>query len=133
MGTMKLHHWTAILLTLWMLGCQAPAPAPATQPAPVAAATTDDLERIRASYKSQNPGVDVGVVDDVLPAENLAQVNEVNVADFKEGDTVCFIDSATNPLVCGQIQRITDGHLHVKYEAPTGDRRADEGRPGGGV
>jgi hypothetical protein len=118
---MKLHHWTTILLTVCVFGCQAPAPTP--QPAP-AVATMDDLARIRASYKSQNPNVDVGMVDDVLTEKNLAQVNEVNAADFKEGDTVCFIDVATNPIVCGQVVRIVDGHLDVKYEVPSGDHRA---------
>ena len=118
---MKVHHWLAILVTLGMLGCQTAAPT--TRPAP-SAATNEQIQSIRASYKAQNPNLEVGVVDDVLASENLAAISDLPVQSCKTGDTVCFIDSATNPLVCGQIVRITDTQVHVKYENPSGDRRA---------
>src|SRR3954468_14743478 len=120
-SNMKLQHWMAVLLTLWILGCQTPPPA--TQPAP-REASLEDIQRIRAAYKAQDPAVDVGVVDDVLAAENLASVSEVNVANFKNGDIVCFVDGTTSPLVCGQVVRVTETQVHVKYENPAPDRRA---------
>jgi hypothetical protein len=118
---MKMQHWMAVLVTLWILGCQAPAPT--TQPMPEFA-SSEQVERIRQAYKAQNPNIIVGVVEDVLPAENLAAIGDVNVQAFKEGETVCFVDSTTAPLVCGKVVRITDAQLHVKFENPTGDHRA---------
>src|SRR5437016_11638655 len=88
---MKLQHWMAIVVTLLVFGCRAPAPT--TQPAP-ALAGPEEIQRIRASYKAQDPNVEVGVVEDVLDSENLALVGDINLANYKEGGTVCFIDSA---------------------------------------
>ncbi len=123
----------AIIVPLLIIGCQAPAPAPATQPMPVAAGP-EQIQSIRAAYQKQSPNVEVGVVEDVLMSANLASVDEVNVANFKIGDRVCFVDSTTAPLVCGKIVRITDAQLHVQYETPAaGKPCADEGRSGGGV
>lgn len=118
---MKWQHWFGLFLTLSIIGCQAPAPT--TQPAPTVAGP-EEIERIRASYKAQNPHVDVGVVQDVLPAENLAAVGDVNVANYKNGDVVCFIDATTAPLVCGQVVRVTENQVHVKYEDPVTGKRA---------
>ena len=80
--------------------------------------------RFRKSFKQQNPNVEVGVVQEVLPAERLAAMGDVDLALFHPGDIVCFIDSTTAPLVCGKVVRITDTQVHVKYETPAADRRA---------
>ena len=119
---MKIHHWLSVMITLGMLGCQSQAPS--TQPAAPGPASVEQVQSIRASYKAQNPNIEVGVVDDVLAPKNLAAVSDVALNDLKPGDVVCFIDSATNPLVCGKIVRITEDQVHVKYENPTADRRA---------
>jgi hypothetical protein len=119
---MKLHHWMAIALTLWTLGCQT-TPPPATQPAPMGA-TAEQIQAMRAAYKAQNPAIEVGVVEDTLPSENRAQVSDVDASKFKEGNTVCFVDGSGSPLVCGSIVAITNGHLHVKYEQPSEGHRA---------
>jgi hypothetical protein len=118
---MKLQPWIALVFTLSLVGCQAPAPT--TQPAPTIA-TADQLERIRATYKQQNPKVDVGVVQDVLPDKSLAAVGDVDVTTFKNGDIVCFVDVNIQPLCCGQVVRITEHQVHVKYEAPGDGHRA---------
>src|SRR3954464_2939127 len=123
---MKLHHriTLAIALSITALllpGCQAPAP---TSRPSFVAASSEDARRIRASYQQQNPAVEVGVVVDTLPSENLAAIGEVDVSKFKPDDVVCFIDASTAPLVCGKVVRVTDDQVHVKYEAPEGARRA---------
>src|SRR3954451_2463175 len=118
---MKLHHRITLVIALLMAGCQAPAPT--SQPSFIAA-SSDDARRIRASYQQQNPAVEVGLVVDTLPSENLAAIGDVDVSKFKPNDTVCFIDSSTAPLVCGKVVRVTDDQVHVKYEDPQGARRA---------
>jgi len=110
-----------LIALVQMTGCKTNPPA--TQPSFVPAGL-DDLVRIRASYRQQSPGVEVGMVADVLPAEHLAAIDHVDLTKFHDGDTVCFIDSATAPLVCGKVVRITDTQVHVKYESPTTERRA---------
>ncbi len=119
------HRITFVVLLLiapiFLVGCQSTPPA--TQPT-FTPACAEDLQRIRSAYRQQSPAVEVGMVVDILPAENLAAINEVDLAKFHDGDTVCFIDSATEPLVCGKVVRVTDTQVHVKYESPQADRRA---------
>jgi hypothetical protein len=121
--SMKVHHWIAILLAMWVLGCKSETTT-TKETVTSTAATPDQIQSIRAAYKAQNPNVDVGVVQDVLESENLAAFGDVNVADFKEGQTVCFVDVTTAPLVCGKVVRITADQVHVKYENPTANHRS---------
>ena len=117
---MKLHHWVCIV-TLLVAGCKSTTVDTKTT---VHAATPEQIEQIRAAYRQQNPKVQVGVVIDVLPNENLAAMGEVDVSLFHDGDIVCFVDITSAPLVCGKVVRITDSQVHVKYENPAPDRRA---------
>ena len=116
---MKLQQLIAIFGMTALLGCQASV---AVKP-PSTPASAEQVTMIRESFKSQNPNVQVGVVADVLAAENLAAVEEVDLTFFHVGDTVCFIDRNTDPLVCGKVVRVSDTQVHVKYEKPQPGRR----------
>ena len=118
---MKLHHWICIVALL-LAGCRTTTET--TKETVTQAATHEQIEQMRAAYRAQNPKVQVGVVTDVLPAENLAAMGDVDVSLFHDGDTICFVDSGGAPLVCGKVVRITDKEVHVKYENPPADRRA---------
>jgi hypothetical protein len=118
---MKLHQWMCVALTLMVVGCRTQT---TTTERTTGAISPEQVAGIRASYKQQNPRVEVGVVMDVLPNENLAAMGDVDVSLFHDGDIVCFVDSTTAPLVCGKVVRVTDTQVHVKYENPAADRRA---------
>jgi len=117
---MKLHHWICIVALL-VMGCKSTT---VETRQTVHAATPEQIAQIRAAYRQQNPKVEVGVVLDVLPNENLAAMGDVDVSLFHDGDIVCFVDPTSAPLVCGKVVRITDSQVHVKYENPPADRRA---------
>ncbi len=117
---MKLHRLIGLMLAMLMVGCQAP---PAKTMAVAAPATPDQIETLRNSFHNQNPNTELGVVIEVLPAEMLAAVSGVDPAKFRVGDTVCFVDSNANPLVCGAVVRVTDSQVHVKYDNPASNRR----------
>ena len=74
--------------------------------------------------RHQNPKTRVGVVVDILPNQNLAAVGDVQISDCYVGETICFIDANSIPIVCGTVQRITSDQIHVKYEAPATGHRA---------
>jgi hypothetical protein len=78
----------------------------------------DQVGRIRDSFQAQNPHARIGVVVDILPNRNLAAVGDVQIGDFYVGETVCFVDANSNPIVCGTVDRITADQVHVKYENP---------------
>jgi ribosomal protein L35AE/L33A len=109
----------AIAFTALAAGCQSRKPPMVNGPAP----SEDQVTRIRASFQAQNPRTRVGVVVDILPNQNLAAIGDVQSGDFYVGETVCFIDANSNPIVCGTVQRITGDQVHVKYEAPAPGHR----------
>jgi hypothetical protein len=113
------HHLTtklilAVTLTALAAGCQSKKP-PMLNGAPP---SQDQVARIRESFQTQNPRTRVGVVVDILPNQSLAAVGDVQISDFYVGETICFVDANSNPIVCGVVQRITADQVHVKYEAP---------------
>jgi hypothetical protein len=116
---MKLHHCIVVMLA-GLIGCQAQV---AVKPSSSSGATPEQVAAIRDSFRSQNPKVQVGIVADVLPDKNLAAVEDVDLPAFHEGDTVCFIDRNSDPLVCGKVVRVTDTQVHVQYEKPQPGRR----------
>jgi len=119
----KVRLIVVAVMAMWLWGCQTPPGAPPA-PSPPTGATPEQVQSIRESLRAADPQVQVGVVADVLPMENLAAIQEVEVSLFKAGDIVCFMDGTKAPLVCGQVVRVTDTQVHVKYETPPSDRRA---------
>jgi hypothetical protein len=98
-----------------------------TKSKPVATAPPADtfsLQNITSQVHVLDPDAKVGLVTDVLPGENLAQVSDVNTADFKEGDNLVFIDTNQKTLTSGKVVRIVPDAIHVKYDAPPADGRA---------
>lgn len=117
---MKSTAWMGLTLAMLIVGCQA---APTNTMAVAPPATPEQIETLRNSFHQQNQNTDLGVVIEVLPSEMLAAVSGLDASKFRVGDTVCFIDSNTNPLVCGAVVRVTDTQVHVKYENPASNRR----------
>jgi hypothetical protein len=117
---MKLHHCIVLVMLAGLIGCQAQM---AIKPPAPTAATPEQVAAIRESFRSQNPKVQVGVIADVLAEKNLAAVEEVDLAAFHEGDTVCFFDRNMDPVVCGKVVHLTDSQVHVQYEKPQAGRR----------
>jgi hypothetical protein len=118
------HRTMKLILTLALMavvaGCQSHKP-PMLNSAPP---SQDQIAQVRDSFTAQNPKTRIGVVVDILPNQNLAAVGDVQISDFYIGESVCFIDANSNPVVCGTVQRITADQIHVKYEAPAVGHRA---------
>jgi len=111
------------IAALTLAGCTRTAPVEdPTQPV----ATSDWVVQYRASIEQSAPGSIVGVVNAVLPDARLASVSDVPGEQFKENQTVTFVDGAGNPLGIGSVVRIVDGSAHVKYEVPQPGRRTPD-------
>lgn len=95
---------------------------------PAPAAGPDRVQEMRDRFARVNPNVRVGAITGVLADERLAAVGDVNVADFQVGQSLTLIDSNAQTLTIGQIVRITDDSLHVRYRQPaTGQREPQVG------
>ncbi|HEY8666590.1 MAG TPA: hypothetical protein VIL86_08000 [Tepidisphaeraceae bacterium] len=114
-----------VVLAGLMVGCRHNPPPQKEMPAAVSSQT---LQSIRESYRQLDPNARVGQVLAVEPSADLAAVGEVDVKDFKEGDSITFLDASQNLIANGTVVRIVTGEggdwLHVRYEPAARGGRA---------
>ena len=58
----------------------------------------------------------IGQVVDVVPESQMAAVGNVDANRFKVHDALVFIDAAKQPQSTGEVLRIENGQLLVRYE-----------------
>jgi hypothetical protein len=99
-------------------GC-GPKKPPPSKPSP-RPATEQQVQTIRDAYNRAYPDSRVGVVTGTLrhPSGYFVSVGEVSAADFREGQTVTFVDSQQRVLTTGTVVRILADQVHVLVDAP---------------
>ena len=60
----------------------------------------------------------VGVVIATRKQDRLVAVGQVRPADFREGQTVTFIDAQQRVLTTGTVVRVLADSVHVAYDRP---------------
>jgi hypothetical protein len=112
----------AVVMAVFMAcvcGCrstneQRPGEAGASKPAP--APSEQQASEIRQQLMAADPNVLIGEVLDVVPESQMAAVGNVDASRFKVHDVLVFIDGAKQPQSTGEVQRIANGQLIVRYE-----------------
>lgn len=120
---MRLHLVVSMAFAmLFVVGCKhnrLPHQADASYPA-----TANILAQVRMHAQNLDPTARVGLVVEADPRNSLVAVGDVNVADFRPGQIVSFVDSRENVLTSGTVVRILQHTIHVKYDQPTAGHRA---------
>jgi len=97
-------------------GCAHKKPPP-SQPSPQPA-TAQQVQAIREAYNRAYPDSRVGVVIATRKQDRLVAVGQVRPADFREGQTVTFIDAQQRVLTTGTVVRVLADSVHVAYDRP---------------
>lgn len=120
---MLAKRWAGVILItcLGLAACQ-PKKTSVTRP-PQPPAPKPATAQTLAALKASDPNALIGRVVYVLPDERLASVRDIPVQQFKEGDIVSFMGNE-GYLTSGQVVRIVDGSLHVKWFTPPPGGRA---------
>jgi hypothetical protein len=101
-------------------GCRSTNDQSAAAPPP----SQQQASQIRQQLMAQDPNALIGQVVDVLPESQMAAVGDVDVNRFKVRDTLVFIDGAKQPQSTGEVLRIENGQLVVRYETLAKGNRA---------
>jgi hypothetical protein len=110
-----------LILTLATACRQTPPPEAETLTPPPAQPYT---EEIRQLLQKRNPDAMIGRVIAVLPEESLAAVAELDASRFRPGDSVQFFGTEDVELGFGRVVQVLSNAIHVRYDAPTDQRRA---------
>lgn len=116
---------TLIAAATLFSGCTRTPPAAETpiQPMP----SSDWVASYRATIEQGSPGSIVGVVNAVMPEQNLASVSDIPAGSLSLKQTLTFIDGDGNPLGVGEVISVTEyGNVHVEYETPQPGRRSPQ-------
>jgi hypothetical protein len=108
-------------------GCAHKKPPGKPSPQP---ATAQEVQAIRNAYFRAYPDSRVGVVTQTLkhPHGYFVAVGDLNGADFRDGETVTFIDAHQHVLTTGTVARVLSDSVHVLVDRP----RASGREPGVG-
>ena len=79
-----------------------------------------NVSEIRERYQRTDAATRVGLIIGSNPQSNLVSVGEINPKEFRVGDNVVFIDSRQNTLGGGEVVRILQDSIHVRYDRPSG-------------
>ena len=120
---MHLMRWAAMSMlgAMALAGCTKKEPPPAGPFVPPPGISQETRERMQKLH----PDILFGSVAAVLPADQLAAVTGIPADQCKPADPIMFYagDQIINK---GRIERIVNGALHVRFEAPTVGERAPE-------
>src|SRR3954469_13368256 len=110
-------------------GCrsQDPNAASSSSSPPAPAPSAEHAAEIRQQLLQENPNALVGDVVEVLPEANLAAVGNLDVARLQVGQVLVFVDREKQPIGAGEIVRIVDNQVHVRYEPVQGKRGPQTG------
>jgi hypothetical protein len=120
---MHLMRWAAVSMlgAMALAGCREEVPPPAGPYVPPPGVSPEVRERMQ----QLDPDMMFGSVVAVLAADQFAAVADIAVDQCKPGDTITFY--AGNQVINkGEIQRIVNGVLHVRYKTPETGERAPE-------
>jgi hypothetical protein len=121
---MKLHRLLSLVAGLTLLaGC---GPKKLDNPKAYQAAAAN-VSEIRERYQRTNSKTRVGLVIGSNADSSLVSVGEINPKEFRVGDKVVFVDSNQNTLASGEVVRILQDSIHVRYDRPAGGRGPREG------
>jgi hypothetical protein len=124
-GTMRLLSSLIALSFVGALSISC-ASKPKDEAPPFIAATPQTAAEIQTRYQAANPDVLVGVVTAVLPDKPWAAIGEIPTSEFEPGDRLTFIDSSEQFLTNGTVETITQQSVIVRFDEPTGGRRAPQ-------
>src|SRR2546423_11562431 len=112
-----------IVLMMASAGCGPKKPL-ASKPSPQPA-TAQQVQAIREAYNRAYPDSRVGVVNATRKSANgyFVSVGEVSGADFREGQTVTFVDSRQRVLTTGTVVPLLADQVHVLVDPPKGGSR----------
>ncbi|MGH7215104.1 MAG: hypothetical protein ACREIT_10110 [Tepidisphaeraceae bacterium] len=118
--------WILLLASLPLVAasCQ---PRPQAPPPEPPAASDELVGDIRTRYQQINPHARVGLIIAVLEDRPYAAIGDIDVASFKEGDTVQIIDSSETFLTNAEVVNITQEQVHVRFEEDGSARRPRTG------
>lgn len=111
-----------VVTSLLALGCAPREQQAGEEDTPMLSTAEQTAEQLRRSYQQADPDARVGVVMAVRDELRLAAVGQVPVSDFRDGDTITFIDLNEQVLAHGTVASIEEGLLVVRYE-PAQDGR----------
>src|SRR4051794_6010205 len=114
--------FAAVIVFSCLGGCRSANEAASGKPAPPP--SQQQASEIRQQLMAEDPNALVGEVVEVLPESQMAAVGDVDVNRFKVHDTLVFIDAAKQPQSTGEVLRIVNGQLHVRYEPLHKGKRA---------
>ncbi len=120
---MRLMRWAAMSMlgAVTLAGCTKQAEPPAGPFVPPPGVSQDVRERMLKLH----PDVLFGSVAAVRPQDRLAAVTGIPVDQCRPADTVVFY--AGDQIVdAGEIERIVNGNLHIKYNTPGAGERAPQ-------
>jgi 1,4-dihydroxy-2-naphthoyl-CoA synthase len=92
---------------------------PPSKPSPQPA-TPQQVQEIRNAYFRAYPDSRVGVVIATLKHPNgyFVAVGDVNGSDFRDGETVTFVDAHQRVLTTGTVVRVMPDSVHVAVDRP---------------
>jgi hypothetical protein len=97
-------------------GCASKKPPP-SKPSPQPA-TPQQVQAVREAYSRAYPDSRVGVVIATRKPDRLVAVGELNPGEFREGQTVVFVDGQQRKLTTGSVVRVLSDSVHVAYDKP---------------
>ena len=107
---MSARRWTILFLTAALAGCHSHKPAPLPPPA-----TPYTVERLQAEFAQIDPSAKVGLVSAINRTHHLAAISHLDVADFRTGDPITFMDTNRNLLGAGTAVRTVNDLLVVRF------------------
>jgi hypothetical protein len=125
MGAGRTIVWVTVIASGLLAGCQT------TQREQAGPPPNDErIRMITASYRQADPNVRLAVVTATLPDAKLAAATSDSAADFKDDAVVLFIDANEHTIAHGNVVRVVEDSVHIKYEPEsleTGGRAPREG------
>jgi hypothetical protein len=107
------------LVALIAIGCAHKEP-PSSPPPTAPPATPQQVDALRAAYRSQHSDSELGVISDARPQDRLVAVTGLNANAIQPDQVVTFIDSTQTVLATGRVIRIVGNEVHARYDPPTG-------------
>jgi hypothetical protein len=103
-------------------GCAKKKPPSKPSPQP---ASADEVQQIRNAYFRAYPDSRVGIVTETIKHPNgyFVRIGEVEGRDFREGETVTFIDSKQKVLTTGTVVKTLTRGVDVLVDYPRGGGR----------
>jgi hypothetical protein len=124
---------TLIIVTAAVVGsgCRSHRKPPPAAPVEerVEAVSPQNADALRAAFRQQYPGSQLGVVVAAInhPNGHFVSVGGLQIDQVAVGQVVTFIDSKQRPLATGVIVNVLPDQVHARIDEPTLKRRPQVG------